>query len=69
MDKTKKQKSSKAIFLKQKAAALDGVDLSRKGGIDAHILPLVSYLNHQVAPEFQYSQKNLDKNAYDKDND
>ena len=49
MDRTKnKQKSARAIFLKQKSTALSSVDLSRKGGIDAHILPLVVFLTNQV---------------------
>merc|ERR1712142_869662 len=47
MDERKKQKSAKTIFLKQKAVALTGVDLSRKGNIDAHVQPLVSFINEQ----------------------
>ena len=32
-------------FAKDKARVLGGVDLSRKGSVDAAILPLVGYLN------------------------
>lgn len=49
MNESRKQKSSKAIFLAQKSAALSGVDLSRKGNIDSQILSLVAFINKQAA--------------------
>ena len=44
-----KQKSAKEVFFNQKVTALSGVDLSRKGNIDSHVLPLVAFINQQVS--------------------
>ncbi|KAJ8319126.1 hypothetical protein KUTeg_004217 [Tegillarca granosa] len=35
------------VFVKQKANALNGVDLSRKGSVDAPIQPLIEYINNE----------------------
>lgn len=48
MNETRKKNRLEDVFVKQKTQALSGVDLSRKGSIDAHVLKLVAIINEQA---------------------